>query len=146
MDNATAPANWAVFDANGGTERRITSAGTRQTAEVLRDLYLHCTPDAHPAEVFVTGPQEDIMAPINIDMDAGGAVRPLHSTAANLTEDVQVIRRDLGQVAGMLASPDMDPGLAVALVQLVSNVGMLESNVADLAASVEHHTDNGGSS
>ena len=45
---------WVVFDANGGAERRITSAGTRQTAEVLRDLYLHCTPDAHPADVHIT--------------------------------------------------------------------------------------------
>jgi len=52
MDNATAPASWAVFDANGGTERRVTSAGTRATAESLRELYLH-TSGANPSWVFV---------------------------------------------------------------------------------------------
>ena len=78
------------------------------------------------------------MGDIIIDSTSGGQVRPLDSIASNLTEDVHVIRRDLGQVAGMLASPDMDPDLAVALVQLVGNVGMLESNVADLVASVQH--------
>ena len=52
MTNATDLSAWAVFDANGGTERRITSAGSRATAESLRELYLH-TSGANPSWVFV---------------------------------------------------------------------------------------------
>ena len=46
----TTASEWVVTH-DGHT---ITSAGTRTTAESLRDLYLHCTPDAHPADVHIT--------------------------------------------------------------------------------------------
>ena len=34
--------------------QRIAAAFTPATARSLRDRYLHCTPSAHPAQVFVT--------------------------------------------------------------------------------------------
>jgi len=78
------------------------------------------------------------MGDISIDSTTGGQVRPLDSIARNLTEDVHVIRRDLGVLAGLLSRPDIEPEIAAVVVQLVGNVGMLDSNVADLTASVEH--------
>ena len=78
------------------------------------------------------------MGDIIIDSTSGGQVRPLDSIASNLTEDVHVIRRDLGVLAGLLSRPDLEPEVAAVVVQLVGNVGMLDSNVADLTASVEH--------
>ena len=78
------------------------------------------------------------MGDIIIDSTSGGQVRPLDSIASNLTEDVHVIRRDLGVLAGLLSRPDLEPEIAAVVVQLVGNVGMLDSNVADLTASVDH--------
>jgi len=78
------------------------------------------------------------MGDIIIDSTSGGQVRPLDSIASNLTEDVHVIRRDLGVLAGLLSRPDLEPEVAAVVVQLVGNVGMLDSNVADLTASVDH--------
>ena len=93
------------------------------------------------------------MATISIDSTSGGQVRPLlaaaRHAAINLRDELDQLRRVAGDLTGHLADTpgtDLECEAASYLVQLHARLAMLERHAADLAASVEHHTDNGGSS
>ena len=87
-------------------------------------------------------PTNSTRSTVTLDPRTGGRVQPLeqaaHNAAKNLPEDLEMLRRHLGEVVGMVTRRDMDQDLAVELLQALTVVTTLEGNVADLVASVEY--------